>query len=103
MRPRLLARLHQGLGQRMILLSAPAGYGKTTLIRDWLRTLDCPWAWLSLDEYDDNLSTFVAYLVAALRTVHPHALPVTDSLVQALPAPETERLADTLASEMEQL
>ncbi|MCW5843063.1 MAG: AAA family ATPase [Caldilinea sp.] len=102
-RPRLLARLHQGLGQRMILLSAPAGYGKTTLIRDWLRTLDCPWAWLSLDEYDDNLSTFVAYLVAALRTVHPHALPVTDSLVQALPAPETERLADTLASELEQL
>ncbi len=79
-RPRLIQRLQEGLsqGRRLTLLSAPAGYGKTTLLGEWmhgttLRNSNCEMrnrtAWLSLDAGDNDLSRFLAYLIAALDTV----------------------------------
>jgi LuxR family maltose regulon positive regulatory protein len=53
----------------MTLVSAPAGFGKTTLLSDWLRQVDRPVAWLSLDDGDNDPARFMAYLVAALQTV----------------------------------
>jgi LuxR family maltose regulon positive regulatory protein len=72
-RPALVARLNAGLaaGGRVTLISAPAGYGKTTLAAEWAAQLDRPVAWLSLDEADDDPLRFCAYLVAALGRVHP--------------------------------
>ncbi|MGD2026725.1 MAG: hypothetical protein PVI99_02830, partial [Anaerolineales bacterium] len=68
-RARLIARLNQGLHRKLTLVSAPAGFGKTTLITDWLASDDAKKniAWLSLDEGDNELSQFLTYLVAALN------------------------------------
>ncbi len=70
-RPALLARLTTGLdsGCRLTLISAPAGYGKTTLARDWVAASERPAAWLSLEEADDEPGRFLTYLIAALQTV----------------------------------
>jgi LuxR family maltose regulon positive regulatory protein len=74
-RPDLIERLNAGLGRsggfarRLTLISAPAGYGKTTLLGQWVAQCKRPVAWLSLDEGDNDPARFWAYVVAALRTV----------------------------------
>jgi LuxR family maltose regulon positive regulatory protein len=70
-RPHLTERLEEGLTQRLTLVSAPAGFGKTTLVGEWLRRGERPFAWLSLDESDDDPTRFLAYLVAALQSIDP--------------------------------
>ena len=68
-RPRLVARLNEGLHRKLTLISAPAGFGKTTLVSEWVAGCERPVAWLSLDEGDNDLARFLAYLVAALQTI----------------------------------
>ena len=68
-RSRLIERLNAGLARKLILVSAPAGFGKTTLLSAWTANCGRPVAWLSLDERDNDPARFLAYLVAALRTV----------------------------------
>lgn len=70
-RPRLTAMLSKGLAQGFTLVSAPAGYGKTTLISNWLRETGIPTAWLSLDEGDDDPVRFLQYLLTALHEIVP--------------------------------
>jgi len=73
-RPRLTARLSEGVRCKLTIISAPAGSGKTTLIANWqLRVSNVPLAWVSLDECDNDPSRFWAYLVAALQTLQPDA------------------------------
>jgi len=70
-RPRLVNRLNEGLhqGHRLILVAAPAGFGKTTLIGEWTNSLDVPAAWLTLDEDCDDPGSFLLNMVAALQQV----------------------------------
>jgi len=68
-RPRLLERLNEGLQRNLILISAPAGFGKTTLVSEWLAGGPRPAAWLSLDEGDNDPARFLTYLVAAVQTI----------------------------------
>lgn len=68
-RRRLLERLEEGLHCKLTLVSAPAGFGKTTLVSEWLAGCGQPVAWLSLDEEDNDLFRFAAYLESALQTV----------------------------------
>jgi LuxR family maltose regulon positive regulatory protein len=68
-RPRLLARLSAGLAGKLTLVSAPAGFGKTTLLASWSKNCRLPVAWLSLDEGDNEPVRFMAYLVASLESV----------------------------------
>src|SRR5438034_8622882 len=70
-RPRLIERLNEGLHRNLILIAAPAGFGKTTLVSEWLAGGARPTAWLSLDDQDNDLTRFLTYLVAALRTIAP--------------------------------
>ena len=76
-RPRLIERLNEGLcrdqgfGPQLTLISAPAGFGKTTLVSAWAAGCDRRIAWLSLEEGDSDPARFLTYLVAALRTVAP--------------------------------
>jgi LuxR family maltose regulon positive regulatory protein len=72
-RPRLLERLEAGLrlGRKLTLVSAPAGFGKSTLLSAWVARYERPVAWISLDRDDNDLQRFLAYLVAALRTIPP--------------------------------
>src|SRR5918994_2304523 len=71
-RPRLIARLERDAGRKLTLISAPAGFGKTTLLVEWSREVagdEGSVAWLSLDEGDNDPTRFLTYLVAALRSV----------------------------------
>jgi LuxR family maltose regulon positive regulatory protein len=70
-RPRLIERLNEGLssGHKLTLISASAGFGKTTLVSEWVASCGRPVAWLSLDEGDNDPTCFLAYLVAALQTL----------------------------------
>ena len=68
-RPRLIERLNQGLQRKISLISAPAGFGKTTLVSAWVAGIERPVAWLSLDEGDNDPTRFLPYLVAALQTI----------------------------------
>src|SRR6266705_2113890 len=71
-RPRLIERLNEGLQRKLTLISAPAGFGKTTLVSEWVEGIEQPrarTAWLSLDEGDNDPARFLAYLVAALQTI----------------------------------
>ena len=61
----------EGFARRLTLVSAPAGFGKTSLVGEWIATLAVGTAWLSLDEKDNNPARFLAYLVSALQTAEP--------------------------------
>ena len=68
-RPRLIQRLNEGLNRKLTLISAPAGYGKTTLLSEWVHQTDLNVAWLSLDTEDNDPARFLAYVIAALQTI----------------------------------
>jgi LuxR family transcriptional regulator, maltose regulon positive regulatory protein len=70
-RPALVARLQQSLDKKLILVSAPAGYGKTTLLLEWLATVNDLTAWIALDKGDNDVGTFWSYLSHALQMVWP--------------------------------
>src|SRR5215472_2315781 len=84
-RPRLLARLNEGLHCRLILISAPAGFGKTTLVSEWVAGIERPAAWLSLDETDSDPARFLRYLVAAVQTI---AATIGEGVLSALQSPQ---------------
>ena len=66
-RTRLIQKLNQGLEYGLVLVSAPAGYGKSTLLSAWLSQVKMTSAWLTLDEGDNDPPRFLAYLAAASR------------------------------------
>jgi LuxR family maltose regulon positive regulatory protein len=70
-RSRLTERLNEGLHRKLTLISAPAGFGKTTLVSEWVAGCERSVAWLSLDEGDNDPTRFLAYLVTALQTIAP--------------------------------
>src|SRR5580658_1497633 len=100
-RPRLSERLDRGSASRLILVSAPAGFGKTTLLTEWLAAgPGAPGdrrraAWLSLDRGDNDLSSFWTYVIAALRTVAPG---VGDSALALLQAPRPSPVETVLTA-----
>jgi LuxR family maltose regulon positive regulatory protein len=93
-RPRLIERLNQGLTRKLTLISAPAGFGKTTLLAGWFQTIqrsDVHLAWISLDEGDNDAARFLAYLVAALQPVAP-PLRQAMALLHSPQSPSTETI-----------
>jgi LuxR family transcriptional regulator, maltose regulon positive regulatory protein len=71
LRLRLTGHLNGGLNGKLTLVSAPAGFGKTTLLGEWVAGCERPAAWLSMDEGDNDPTRFLAYFVAALQTIAP--------------------------------
>ena len=84
-RPRLLDRLNEGLHNKLALISAPAGFGKTTLVSQWLAGCGRPAAWLSLDEGENDPARFLTYLVAAVQTI---AAPIGKGVLGVLQSPQ---------------
>jgi LuxR family maltose regulon positive regulatory protein len=97
LRPRLVERLNEGLaaGNKLTLVSAPAGFGKTTLVSEWVAGCGRPVAWLSLDAGDSDPSRFLTYLVAALQTVAPG---IGEGILTVLQSPEPPPLESTLTA-----
>jgi LuxR family maltose regulon positive regulatory protein len=100
-RNELRDKLEEGSRLPLTLVCAPAGYGKTTLVSQWLESRDGrPSAWLSLDESDSDLRTFLSYVVAAVRMVSPEAC--NDTLAQLDPdrTPQSAVLAGILGNDL---
>ncbi len=109
-RPRLIERLDEALRlkHRLILISAPAGFGKTTLLSEWARhraeaSPPLPQirvAWLSLDEDDNDPARFMAYLIAALQTINKD---VGASVLAALQSPQRHPVTEHLTALINQV
>jgi LuxR family maltose regulon positive regulatory protein len=99
-RPRLLERLNPEAGRRLTLVSAPAGFGKTTLLGEWVEARvdkGRPVAWLSLDEDDNDPVRFMSYLVAAIgRAVEGEGF--GEGVLGALRSPEPPRIKAVLGT-----
>ncbi len=99
-RPRLSERLSRGLDAALTLVSAPPGFGKTTLLVDWVATADGrAVAWLSLDDRDNHPPTFWTYLVTALNIAAPGAGASALSILQS-PQPPTEAVLSSLLNDL---
>jgi LuxR family maltose regulon positive regulatory protein len=110
-RPRLIERLNEGLrqnqgfGRKLALISAPAGFGKTTLVSEWVAGCERPEpkvrvAWLSLDEGDNDPTRFLTYLVAALQTISANIGAGALAVLQSPQPPSTETILITLLNEI---
>lgn len=101
-RPFLDQRLQAGLdaGRPLTLVSAPAGFGKTTCICDWVRGLDLPVAWLTLDAADDEPGRFFTYLIAALQQVDDALGQDVAGILAAGQLPPAEVIGATLINDM---
>ena len=106
-RSRLLERLEATWGCRLTLVSAPAGFGKTSLLSAWISECGRPAAWISLDEGDNDLPRFLSYLLAALNSIRPEIGAAAQALLESphfgpasLPV---EPLLSTLVNEIAEL
>lgn len=99
-RPRLIERLNEGLHHKLTLISAPAGFGKTTLISEWIAGCGQPTAWLSLDESDNDPIRFLTYFVAALQTLAPNIGKEAPGLLRSSQPPPLEALLTDLLNEI---
>jgi LuxR family maltose regulon positive regulatory protein len=107
-RPRLIERLNEGLHRKLTLISAPAGFGKTTLVSEWVAGCERPAApgppartgWLSLDEGDNDPTRFLAYLVAALQTIATNIGEGALGMLQSPQPPPTEAVLTVLINEI---
>ncbi len=102
-----LARTQQSLAsdpdRPFTLVCAPAGFGKTTLLCEWLTNTPRPSAWLSLDERDSDLATFLSYVVAAIRTLFPQGCTETQTLLQTAALPPLPVVSTTLINDIDRL
>ena len=105
-RPRLSQRLDRGTTSKLMLISAPAGFGKTTLLTEWLaagpdgRADERLTAWLSLDQADNDTASFWTYVIAALQTVAPGVGESALPLLQAPQPPPIETVLTALLNDL---
>jgi len=115
-RPRLIEQMNEGLHRKMTLVSAPAGFGKTTLVGEWVdhlrldaakaNQIENRIAWLSLDERDNDPTQFLAYIIAALQTIETRQEPAGNigkaalSALQSPQPPPNEAILTALINEI---
>jgi len=102
-RPHLYERLDEGLTRKLTLVSAPTGFGKSTLVTGWLSERDRLVAWLSLDQGDNDPVRFWTYLIGAIQTVHPEAGSEARQIVSASQMRSAEPVAVSLINDISQL
>ncbi|MFN2236477.1 MAG: LuxR C-terminal-related transcriptional regulator [Anaerolineales bacterium] len=100
LRPRLFECLQRGLERKLTLISAPAGYGKTTLLSAWISQLNQDVAWLSLDEFDNDIGRFIDYLIAAMQIVEPDLGKTIPKLIDASDAFSANNLITSFINEI---
>jgi len=100
-RPRLIEQLNEGLrsGHKLTLVSASAGFGKTSLVSEWVAHNELPVAWLSLDEGDNDPVRFISYLIAALQTIKAGIGETLLTAFQSHQPPSTEAILTALLNE----
>ena len=101
LRLRLTGHLNGGLNGKLTLVSAPAGFGKTTLLGEWVAGCERPVAWLSMDEEDNDPTRFLAYFVAALQTIAPDIGEGVLGVLQSPQPPPIESILTALLNEID--
>jgi LuxR family maltose regulon positive regulatory protein len=101
LRPRLIEALLKSQTISLTIVSAPAGYGKTTLVSSWLRQTGTPSAWLSLDEGDNDPVRFLQYFISALQRIVPTIQPDLLGVLQAMQPDTFEVLLNLLINEVD--
>ncbi|MEM7343372.1 MAG: LuxR C-terminal-related transcriptional regulator [Chloroflexota bacterium] len=99
-RSRLINQLNEGATRKLTLIAAPAGFGKTTLLSEWIAQHEHLVAWLSLDERDNDPIRFLRYVIAALQTCQADVGAEALSLLHALQPPSIESILTTLINEL---
>lgn len=99
-RERLAQRLDEIPHRRLTLISAPAGFGKTTLLSTWIADREYPVAWYSLDRGDNEIVRFLTYMVAALQTLHPEVGAGVRQALQMSQLPPVESLMASLINDL---
>ena len=99
LRQRLMEQLNASSQRKLTLVSAPAGYGKTTLISSWLHETKIPSSWLSLDEGDNDPIRFFQYFIAALQKIIPDIGADLPGMLQSAQPPSFDVLINLLINE----
>ena len=94
-RPHLIEKLNTSPLRKLTLISAPAGFGKTTILCEWIASNDYATAWVSLDESDNSPTRFWSYVIAALQTIQPN---VGEEIISALHSPQPPPIEQLLTS-----
>lgn len=99
-RPRLTARLNDGLSRKLTLISAPAGFGKTTLLGEWIPASPRCVTWVSLDHGDNEVMRFWSYFIASLQMLQSNLGEKARALINAAQPPPLEFVLTALANEI---
>ena len=99
-RDRLLTLMDSSLECPLTMVSAPAGYGKSVLVSQWLQRQKHPAVWLSLDQADSDLQQFLAYLIAAIHNEFPDACNATKQLISAPDCPPIPVIVNHLLNDL---
>ncbi len=99
-RQRLFTKLNTAKDSKLTLISAPAGFGKTTLASEWVAVSERPAAWVALDDGDNDPIRFLSYIIAALQTISPNFGEGVLSTLQSPQPPPTESILTTLLNEI---
>jgi len=102
-RPRLVARLEAGRSRKLTLISAPAGYGKSSLASAWLESTGYASVWYAIDETDDDLHRFLGYLITGLRQHAPDCCLQAHALLQAVKLPPVSVIAASLVNDLAEI
>ncbi|MFC3770431.1 LuxR C-terminal-related transcriptional regulator [Paenibacillus sp. GCM10012303] len=102
-RPHLIARLNEGMAGRATFLTAPAGYGKTTLVSEWARQTEVPVGWLSLDEKDNDLVRFWRYVTTSIEMAIGELPGPVHAAADALKPGQSEPFLVNLLNELNRL
>jgi LuxR family maltose regulon positive regulatory protein len=99
-RPFLLDKLHEGLNRKLILVSAPAGFGKTTLISDWINQHKIPTAWFSIDTGDNDPVVFLSYIISGIQSIKSEFGQSALELLKSPNKPAAESIAGLLINDI---
>jgi LuxR family transcriptional regulator, maltose regulon positive regulatory protein len=99
-RPVLYEKLNIGLNRKLILISAPAGFGKTTIVSDWIAQNKFPAAWFSLDTGDNDPAEFLSYIISGIQSLHSAFGEGALKLLNSPNRPSVESIASLLINEI---
>jgi LuxR family transcriptional regulator, maltose regulon positive regulatory protein len=102
-RPYLMRWLDEGFNSKLTVVSAPAGYGKTTLVSAWVSECKCPVAWLSLDKEDNDQVRFLTYVITAVQTIKPSLGQEMLRVLQSSQPPVIINLLPDLINQLDEL
>lgn len=99
-RSHLIQQLNEGINRKLTLISAPAGFGKTTLVSEWVADCKRPAAWLTLDDGENDVIRFLSYLIASLQTIDVNIGKQLLGMMQSVQLPSTEWVLTNLLNDI---